>query len=266
VILGANDGGARRSSCSPTLLGRSHHLAGAHSFRTRRLGSQRRTPDNRCGPQRSRSRLGVGRQRISTCHRRFASSDGCHRRNGRLSTGLSAWHHCLQPRIARMRLRAFAADAGIHPRHSGVRRCGHHESERGAGSLYVSVQDAGAGSRLECPRRLGRRGARSHGRVRHPGGGILAVAFRGQRPDRDRGLSAGKKIASGQSEIRLVRSRRHVAERVDVRFWIHRHRPADEGRQRLDRHVDAGPGRGIRNRPRLTLAVAIRTDRLLSIC
>jgi hypothetical protein len=80
------------------------------------------------------------------------------------------WHHCLQPRVARMRLRAFAVDAGTRSRHSGIRRCGHHESERGAGSLYVSVQDAGAGSRLECPRCLGRRGARSHGRVRHPGG------------------------------------------------------------------------------------------------
>jgi DHA2 family multidrug resistance protein-like MFS transporter len=33
--------------------------------------------------------------------------------------------------------------------------------------------------------------------------GILAVAFRGQRSDRDRRLSAGKKIASGQPEIRL---------------------------------------------------------------
>jgi len=53
--------------------------------------------------------------------------------------------------------------------------------------------------------------------------GILAVAFRGQHSDRDRRLSAGKKISSGQPEIRLVRSRGHTAERVHVRLRVHRH-------------------------------------------
>jgi MFS transporter, DHA2 family, multidrug resistance protein len=39
VILGANDGEARRSSCSPTVLGRGHHLACAHAFRTRPIAN-----------------------------------------------------------------------------------------------------------------------------------------------------------------------------------------------------------------------------------
>jgi DHA2 family multidrug resistance protein-like MFS transporter len=64
VNLGANDDGAGRSSYSPTLLGRSHHLAGAHAFRTRRLDSQRRSSDDRRGPQRPGSGLGVGGQRL----------------------------------------------------------------------------------------------------------------------------------------------------------------------------------------------------------
>jgi hypothetical protein len=38
VIGGTNDG-PRWSSCSSTLLGRSHHLAGAYAFRTRWLDS-----------------------------------------------------------------------------------------------------------------------------------------------------------------------------------------------------------------------------------
>jgi hypothetical protein len=132
VILGANDGGARRSSCSPTLLGRGHHLACAHAFRTRRLDRKCGSSDHRCGPQRPSCGLGVGGERLSTRHRRLASSDGCHRRDGRLPTGLSGWHHHLQPRIVRMHLRAFAADAGIRPRHSGGRCRRNHESERGA--------------------------------------------------------------------------------------------------------------------------------------
>src|SRR5450755_2193556 len=71
-------------------------------------------------------------------------------------------------------------------------------SQRSAGSLHLSLKDVRPRSWFECARRLGRRGARSHGRGRHPRGGILAVAVRGQRSERDRRLFAGKKISSGQ--------------------------------------------------------------------
>jgi hypothetical protein len=47
-----------------------------------------------------------------------------------------------------------------------------------------------------------------HGGGRYPRSGILAVAVCGQHSDRDRRLFAGKKISSGQPEIRLVRSPR----------------------------------------------------------
>jgi hypothetical protein len=61
----------------------------------------------------------------------------------------------------------------------------------GARPLHLSFEDAGTGARLERSCRIRRRGTRSDGRIRHTGGGIVAMAVRGERSDRDRGLSAG---------------------------------------------------------------------------
>lgn len=52
----------------PNVTGPSHHLAGAYAFRTRRLDSQRRASDDRCGPQRPGRGRGVGGERPSTRH------------------------------------------------------------------------------------------------------------------------------------------------------------------------------------------------------
>src|ERR1700733_12412682 len=50
VIGGTNDDGPRWSSYSPTLLGRSHHLACAHAFRTRWVDSPTRAFPPLFGP------------------------------------------------------------------------------------------------------------------------------------------------------------------------------------------------------------------------
>lgn len=138
VILDASDDTARRPSYSSALLGRRHDLARAHAICSRRLDSQCRSSDDCSGPQCSRRGLGMGRQRVPTSHCHFTPANGCRRRDGRLSVGLSTWHHRFFPRLAGLLICAFAADAGIRARHSRFWRRRHHESERGAGSLHLS--------------------------------------------------------------------------------------------------------------------------------
>ena len=150
--------------------------------------------------------LRLGGQRLSTCHRCIASSDGRSGRDrpgGSFSSASSCSRSDRSDAPSRIRCRCW-----LCPRNPRVRRRRHHEPERSAGPLHLSVGDAGTRSSLECFSRFRGSGAWPDGRIRHPGGGIVAVVIRGQRSDRDRGLSAGSKVVTGQSEVRLLRPRR----------------------------------------------------------
>jgi MFS family permease len=64
------------------------------------------------------------------------------------------------------------------------------------GALRIPCEDAWKGFRLECAGSLGRRGLAAYRGFGHFGGGVVAVAFRGERSHWDRGVPARARFAS----------------------------------------------------------------------